>query len=112
MTKDRMGEKNHKYVIIGGGTAGWISALMLQRHAATNNIAIDVTVVESSRIPTIGVGEGTTAVFRKALEELAIDETEFIRETGATIKFGIRHKDWLRKGHTYDGPIDDPTCWP
>lgn len=81
---------------------------MLQRHAATNKLAVDVTVVESSKIPTIGVGEGTTAVFRKALEELDIGETEFIRETGATIKFGIRHKDWLRKGHTYDGPIDDP----
>jgi tryptophan halogenase len=40
--------------------------------------------------------------------ELGVDEGAFIRETGATIKFGIRHKEWLRKGHSYDGPIDDP----
>ena len=81
---------------------------MMQRHAAANNLPIDITVVESSKIPTIGVGEGTTAVFRQILYELNLDEVEFVRETGATIKFGIRHRDWRRKGYTYDGPIDDP----
>lgn len=81
---------------------------MLQRHATDNNLPIEIAVVESSRIPTIGVGEGTTAVFRQILYELQLDETDFVRATGATIKFGIRHKDWRRKGHSYDGPIDDP----
>ncbi len=42
------------------------------------------------------------------LRHLGFDEFEFLRETEATIKFGIRHKDWRRKGFTYDGPIDDP----
>ncbi|WP_246730211.1 tryptophan halogenase family protein [Nitratireductor mangrovi] len=97
-----------RLVIVGGGTAGWIAALMLQRHAAKNELQLEISVVESSRIPTIGVGEGTTAVFRQALHDLGVDETEFVRETGATIKFGIRHRDWKRKGHSYDGPIDDP----
>lgn len=55
----------------------------------------------------IGVGEGTTAVFRGLLRTLGLDEREFLRETEATIKYGIRHRDWRRVGHTYDGPIDD-----
>ncbi len=67
-----------------------------------------VTVVESSKIGTIGVGEGSTAVFRQMLRHFGLDEMEFLRETGATIKYGIRHRDWRRLGHHYDGPIDDP----
>lgn len=67
-----------------------------------------ITVVESSKIPTIGVGEGTTAVFRQMLKYFGLDEFAFLKETEATIKFGIRHRDWRRAGHSYDGPIDDP----
>ena len=69
---------------------------------------VDLTVIESSRIPTIGVGEGTTAVFRGLLLELGFDEFELLRETEATVKYGIRHRDWRETGVTYDGPIDDP----
>jgi tryptophan halogenase len=54
------------------------------------------------------VGEGSTAVFRQMLRHFGLDEEEFLRETGATIKYGIRHRDWRRLGHSYDGPIDDP----
>ena len=97
-----------RFVIVGGGTAGWLSALMLQEEIARQKLNATVTVVESSKIPTIGVGEGTTAVFRQMLKHFGFDEFEFLRETQATIKFGIRHKDWRRKGHHYDGPIDDP----
>jgi 2-polyprenyl-6-methoxyphenol hydroxylase-like FAD-dependent oxidoreductase len=97
-----------RFVIVGGGTAGWLAALMLQDALKRQAIPATVTVVESSKIPTIGVGEGTTAVFRQMLKHFGFDEFEFLRETEATIKFGIRHKDWRRKGHSYDGPIDDP----
>lgn len=96
------------FAIVGGGTAGWLAALMLQDAAKRKGMPLKITVIESSKIPVIGVGEGTTAVFRILLKHLGLDEFEFIRETGATIKFGIRHKDWRRVGHTYDGPIDDP----
>ncbi len=93
--------------VVGGGTAGWLAALMLGDVARRGGHALDLTVIESSRIGTIGVGEGTTAVFRQMLRHLGIDEMAFLRETGATIKYGIRHRDWRRIGHSYDGPIDD-----
>ena len=93
------------FTIVGGGTAGWLAALMLRQALPQDH---KITVVESSKIPTIGVGEGTTAVFRQMLKSFGFDELEFLRETEATIKFGIRHKDWRRKAHHYDGPIDDP----
>ena len=97
-----------RLVIVGGGTAGWLGALMVQQAITTQKLNMSVVVVESSKIPTIGVGEGTTAVFRQMLKLFGFDEFEFLRETQATIKFGIRHKDWRRLGHHYDGPIDDP----
>lgn len=95
-------------VIAGGGTAGWLAAMMLTDVAARDRRATRVTVVESSKIGTIGVGEGSTAVFRQMLQHLGLSEAEFLRDTGATIKYGIRHRDWRRVGHSYDGPIDDP----
>jgi glycine/D-amino acid oxidase-like deaminating enzyme len=97
-----------RYVIVGGGTAGWLAALMLQDALKRQKSDATITVVESSKIPTIGVGEGTTAVFRQMLKYFGLDEFAFLKETEATIKFGIRHKDWRRVGHHYDGPIDDP----
>ena len=97
-----------RIVVVGGGTAGWLAAMMLQDVARRKGAATTLTVIESSRIGTIGVGEGSTAVFRQMLRHFGLDEMEFLRETGATIKYGIRHRDWRRVGVTYDGPIDDP----
>ncbi len=97
-----------RIVIVGGGTAGWLSAMMLSDAAARKGAATRVTVIESTKIGVIGVGEGSTAVFRQMLRHFGLDEFEFLRETGATFKLGIRHKDWRRVGHTYEGPIDDP----
>lgn len=99
-------------VIVGGGTAGWLAALMLGDVARQRSDApaSRITVVESSKIGTIGVGEGTTAVFRQMLQHFGLDEHDFLRETGATIKYGIRHRDWRRLEHHYDGPIDDPAA--
>lgn len=97
-----------RIVIVGGGTAGWLAAMMLSDVAARKKQATSVTVIESSKIGTIGVGEGSTAVFRQMLQHFGLDEMEFLAETGATIKYGIRHRDWRRLGHSYDGPIDDP----
>ena len=98
-----------RIVIVGGGTAGWMAAMMLSDVSARKGWGSAVTVVESSKIGTIGVGEGSTAVFRQMLKHFRLSEEEFLRDTGATIKYGIRHRDWRRVGHSYDGPIDDPS---
>jgi len=102
-----MTDQSH-FVVVGGGTAGWLAAFVLQDAARRQRLDAKVTVVESSKIPTIGVGEGSTAALRVLLRQMGIDEFEFLRDTGATIKYGIRHRDWRRLGHSYDGPIDDP----
>jgi glycine/D-amino acid oxidase-like deaminating enzyme len=96
-------------VIVGGGTAGWLAALILgDAKSRMPGLPLQkVTVIESSKIGTVGVGEGTTAVFRQMLKYFGMDEAAFLAETGATIKYGIRHRDWRRLGHHYDGPIDD-----
>ncbi|MDO8359236.1 MAG: tryptophan 7-halogenase, partial [Devosia sp.] len=96
------------FVIVGGGTAGWITAFIVQDSLRRLKIDAKVTVVEPSKIPTVGVGEATTAAFNVFLKSFGIDEFEFFRKTGATFKLGIRHEDWRRKGFTYYGPIDDP----
>ena len=80
-------------VIVGGGTAGWLAAMMLSDVAAREGRGGRVTVIESSKIGVIGVGEGSTAVFRQMLRHFGLDEAEFLAETGATIKYGIRHRD-------------------
>lgn len=97
-----------RIVVVGGGTAGWLAAMTLSQAAGAKAPGTTVTVIESTKIGVIGVGEGSTAVFRQMLRRFGLDEEEFLRETGATIKLGIRHRDWRRLGHHYDGPIDNP----
>ncbi len=102
-----MTPKETHIAIVGGGTAGWLAALMLQKASQGAN-GPRISVIESPNIPTVGVGEGSTSVFRQVLLDLGIDEMAFLRETGATLKFGIRHAGWRKDGKDYFGPIDDP----
>lgn len=101
-------EKQSHMVIVGGGTAGWITAFVMQDSARRKGLDLKVSVIESSKVPTVGVGEATTAAFRVLLKYFGIDEFEFFRETQATFKLGIKHENWRRKGYSYYGPIDDP----
>ncbi len=96
------------FVVVGGGTAGWISAFIIQDSIRRKGLDARVSVVESSKIPTVGVGEATTAAFHVFLRHFGIDIFDFFRKTEASYKLGIRHEDWRRKGYTYYGPIDDP----
>lgn len=102
-----MAQSTADIVIVGGGTAGWLAAMILQAESKRASRPLNISLIESSKIPTIGVGEGTTSLFRGVLQRLGLDESEFIRETEATIKYGIRHRDWRQVGQVYDGPIDD-----
>ncbi len=87
-----------KVVILGGGTAGWMSAAMLSRLANKN---LDITLIESDEISTIGVGEATIPAIKTFNTILKIDEDEFIKATQGTFKLGIKFEDWLKKGHSY-----------
>ena len=92
-----------KFVIVGGGISGWLSALIFS-HRKPNH---EYVIIESSEVNTIGVGEGTTGLFVETIEELSdINVAEFLRETKATPKIGIEFNNWSGKGSTFFNPID------
>lgn len=99
-----------KIVILGGGTAGWIMAARLAaERQQIDGMPISITLVESSDIPTIGVGEGTWPSMRGTLEKIGIRESEFLQFCQATFKQGSRFINW-RAGHSdsYDHPFTIP----
>jgi len=91
------------YVIVGGGTAGWISAAVLSH--VLQNTGISITLVESPDVPTIGVGEATIPSFIDLLSFLNISKQEFIAKTNATFKLAIKFVDWYQKGQHYWHPF-------
>ncbi len=92
-------------VIVGGGTAGWMSAAALAVMIAPAGVR--VTLIESSEIGTVGVGESTLPHIRDFNRRLAVDEAEFMRATRATFKLAIRFDDWARIGDSYFHPFGD-----
>jgi len=92
-----------RILIVGGGTAGWLTAAYLAKALRlAERSHLDVTVLESPDIGVVGVGEGTFPTIRSTLQFLGIDEGRFIRETSATLKQGIRFADW---GHAPAGGV-------
>ena len=87
-----------RVVIAGGGTAGWMTAAAIAR---TMGRTIDLTLVESDAIGTVGVGESTIPPLVTFNRLLGITEAEFMRATEATFKLGILFDDWQKPGTRY-----------
>lgn len=85
-------------VIAGGGTAGWIAATALAKKMGE---LLNITLIESSAIGTIGVGEATIPTSRTFHKIIGIDEQELMRATNATFKLGIQFENWRNLGDKY-----------
>jgi len=84
-----------KIVILGGGTAGWMAANLLQHYLAQSGFTI--SLIESPDIPTVGVGEGSTPQLRQFFNTLGITEREWMPSCNATYKNGISFENWSDK---------------
>lgn len=89
-------------IIVGGGTAGWMTAASLKHHFKER---IDITLIESSEIGTIGVGEATIPPIRQFYRQLGLSDLDVIRATRATCKLGVQFRDWHKPGSSFIHPF-------
>lgn len=100
-----------RIVIVGGGTAGWLSACVIAARASRDAArSLSVTLVESPDIATIGVGEGTWPTMRRTLERIGIAEPDFLRGCDAAFKQGSQFIGWRtgEAGDAYCHPFTPP----
>ncbi len=90
-----MTERLHRVVVLGGGSAGWLVAGLL----AAEHPDLHITLIESSDVPVIGVGEGTWPTMRDTLRRIGLSETEFIQRCQVSFKQGSRFDGW-RQGQS------------
>lgn len=104
--------KIKRIAIVGGGTAGWLAANHLGFELRLDS-DIEITVIESEDVPTIGVGEGTVPLIKKSLQKFGISEAELMVSCETTFKHGIKFVNWLDpkvhgEGHYYYHPFGSP----
>ena len=100
-----------KVLIVGGGTAGWLAACRIAAaRGQASGQPLDVTLIESPDIPTVGVGEGTWPTLRRTLERIGIAESDFLIGCDAAFKQGSRFDGWKTgdAGDTYYHPFVPP----
>lgn len=90
-----------KFVIVGGGTAGWLTSIYL----LTEYNNAQITLIESSNIGILGAGEGSTPLMRKLFKKCNIDEKEFLEQTKSTYKLGIDFENWNTSNINYKHPF-------
>lgn len=90
-------------LIVGGGTAGWMTAMLLARRLEKQPVSI--TVVESPDIRTVGVGEATVPAIRDYFRAIGVSDFEVMRATQGTIKLGIEFCDWAGPGTSFFHPF-------
>ncbi len=91
-----------KIVIVGGGSAGWLTAgIIAADHLVSKDKGIEVILIESPDIASIGVGEGTWPSMRTTLKKIGISETQFIRECDASFKQGSKFINWIKGGNEF-----------
>ena len=89
-------EQIKSIAIVGGGSSGWMTALYLNKLYNHSNKIVEITLIESPNIPTIGVGEATVHSIRSYFAAMGLDEKELLRETNATLKTGIMFRNWMK----------------
>lgn len=99
-----------KVVIAGGGTAGWIAGVSLAKLLGKN---LDITLVESDEISTVGVGEATIPPLITLHRLLKINEQEFMAATSATFKLGISFENWrnVNEDYIHSFGTTGQDCW-
>ena len=103
-------QKVKRVVVVGGGTAGWMCAVSLAKLIGRD---LDVTLIESDEIGTVGVGEATIPTFFALHQLLKIDEAKFLAEVQGTIKLGISFENWKQLGEDYIHAFGytGKSCW-
>jgi len=108
-------QKINSIVIVGGGTAGWLTAGIIAAEHNTNGteindlVDVQITLVESPDVPTIGVGEGTWPSMKSTLQKMGISETDLIQECDASFKQGTLFNGWKTGGNdAYTHPFTPP----
>lgn len=99
-----------KVVIVGGGTAGWMAAASISKLIGRD---LDISLIESDAIGTVGVGEATIPTMITLHQLLKIDEREFMAEVQGTFKLGISFENWknLNENYIHSFGFTGKDCW-